>query len=69
MNAQQEQKRRNDWIEYRAPWDRGNSKSAGKRRDRRAQGKLYRGRPGEHIRMSDRAYVVANDGSFRRVAA
>lgn len=30
---------------------------------------LYTGKPGDTIRMSDRSYHVAKDGSFRRLAA
>jgi hypothetical protein len=45
----------------------GLSKGACQRRSRRDSGKLYTGTPGRIIKMSDRSYSVAADGSFRRL--
>ncbi len=49
---------------------KGESKAAVKRRQERNRGLLHvAGRPGEVIEMSrDTKYVVAQDGSFRRMA-
>ena len=46
----------------------GKSRSAERRRQARGRGKLHTGRPGQLVKMSDRMYHVAKDGSFQRVA-
>lgn len=48
----------------------GKSLAAIRRRFERNRGKLHAGRPGDLIEMSrGRKYRVADDGSFRRIAA
>lgn len=56
------------WLDLlRKCFGQGKSKSAGKRFERSMRGKLYTGKPGQVVKMSDREYYVAPDGSFRRM--
>lgn len=52
---------------HRRRFGRGTSKAADKRRGMRTRGKLYSGKAGDVIQMSDRCYTVTPDGSFRRL--
>lgn len=44
----------------------GMSQAAGRRWQERNRGKTYTGAPGQIVKMSNRSYTVAADGSFRR---
>ena len=45
----------------------GRSAAAARRLAKANRALMHTGQPGQTITMSDRSYVVASDGSFRRV--
>ena len=47
-------------------YGKGRSKAAQERWEKRNKG-LHRGSPGDVVKMLDRKYAVAKDGSFRRL--